>query len=123
MGSGSDYSSFIQHVGVPSLNIGFGGENEGGEYHSIYDSYDHYSKYKDPGFAYGVTLAQTAGRAALRLSEADALPFDFTALHKTVKGYINELMNNVEQMREKAKVENENEEEFETIEIVLLLWR
>jgi len=107
MGSGSDYSSFIQHVGVPSLNIGFGGENEGGEYHSIYDSYDHYSKYKDPGFAYGVTLAQTAGRAALRLSEADALPFDFTALHKTVNGYINELMNNVEQMREKAKVENE----------------
>ena len=107
MGSGSDYSSFIQHVGVPSLNIGFGGENDGGEYHSIYDSYDHYSKYKDPGFAYGVTLAQTAGRAALRLSEADALPFDFTALHKTVKGYINELMNNVEQMREKAKVENE----------------
>jgi N-acetylated-alpha-linked acidic dipeptidase len=107
MGSGSDYSSFIQHVGVPSLNIGFGGENEGGEYHSIYDSYDHYSKYKDPGFAYGVTLAQTAGRAALRLSEADALPFDFTALHKTVKGYITELMNNVEQMREKVKVENE----------------
>jgi N-acetylated-alpha-linked acidic dipeptidase len=107
MGSGSDYSSFIQHIGVPSLNIGFGGENEGGEYHSIYDSYDHYSKYKDPGFAYGVTLAQTAGRAALRLSEADALPFDFTALHKTVKGYITELMNNVEQMREKVKVENE----------------
>jgi N-acetylated-alpha-linked acidic dipeptidase len=107
MGSGSDYSSFIQHVGVPSLNIGFGGENEGGEYHSIYDSYDHYSKYKDPGFAYGVTLAQTAGRAALRLSEADALPFDFTALHKTVKGYITELINNVDQMREKAKVENE----------------
>jgi N-acetylated-alpha-linked acidic dipeptidase len=107
MGSGSDYSSFIQHVGVPSLNIGFGGENDGGEYHSIYDSYDHYSKYKDPGFAYGVTLAQTAGRAALRLSEADALPFDFTALHKTVNGYITELMNNVEQMREKTKVENE----------------
>ena len=94
-------------MGVPSLNIGFGGENEGGEYHSIYDSYDHYSKYKDPGFAYGVALAQTAGRAALRISEADALPFDFTALHKTVKGYITELMMNVEQMREKAKVENE----------------
>ncbi|MEY3539176.1 MAG: hypothetical protein RL188_593 [Bacteroidota bacterium] len=107
MGSGSDYSSFIQHIGVPSLNIGFGGENEGGEYHSIYDSYDHYSKYKDPGFAYGVTLAQTAGRAALRLSEADALPFDFTSLHKTVKGYITELMGSVEQMREKAKLENE----------------
>ena len=107
MGSGSDYSSFIQHVGIPSLNIGFGGENEGGEYHSIYDSYDHYSKYKDPGFAYGVALAQTAGRAALRLSEADALPFNFTDLHKTVKGYIAELLANVDQMREKTKVENE----------------
>ncbi len=107
MGSGSDYSSFIQHVGVPSLNIGFGGENDGGEYHSIYDSYDHYAKYKDPGFAYGVALAQTAGRAALRLSEADALPFDFTDLHKTVKGYITELMGTLDQMREKTKVENE----------------
>jgi N-acetylated-alpha-linked acidic dipeptidase len=107
LGAGSDYSPFFQHLGIPSANIGFGGEGSGGEYHSIYDSYDHYSKYKDPGFAYGVTLAQTAGRAALRLSEADALPFDFTALHKTVKGYITELINNVDQMREKAKVENE----------------
>lgn len=107
MGSGSDYSSFIQHLGVPSLNIGYGGENEGGEYHSIYDSYDNYIRFKDPGFPYSVALAQTSGRAALRLAEADILPFDFTNLHKTIKGYINELTVSVDQLREKAAVENE----------------
>ena len=107
MGSGSDYSSFIQHVGIPSLNIGFGGENEGGEYHSIYDSYDHYARFKDAEFKYGVTLAKTSGRAVLRLSEADVLPFDFTALHKTIKGYITELVSNVDALREKAQVEND----------------
>jgi len=107
MGSGSDYSSFIQHLGVPSLNIGYGGENEGGEYHSIYDSYDNYVRFKDPGFNYGVALAKTSGRAALRLAEADALPFDYRNLHNTIKGYINELIANVDAMREKVKVENE----------------
>ena len=52
MGSGSDYSSFIQHLGIPSLNIGYGGEGEGGEYHSIYDSYDMYRRFKDPTYLY-----------------------------------------------------------------------
>jgi N-acetylated-alpha-linked acidic dipeptidase len=107
MGSGSDYSSFIQHIGVPALNIGYGGEDAGGEYHSIYDSYDNYTRFKDGSFAYGVTLAQTTGRIALRLADADILPFNFTSLHKTVKGYVSELMGMVDQMREKAKVENE----------------
>jgi len=107
MGSGSDYSSFIQHLGVPALNIGYGGENPGGEYHSIYDSYDHYSRFKDVEFKYGVTLAKTSGRAVLRLSEADILPFDYTSLHKTIKGYITELISNVDALREKAQVEND----------------
>ena len=107
MGSGSDYSSFIQHLGVPSLNIGYGGENPGGEYHSIYDSYDHYARFKDVEFKYGVTLAKTTGRAVLRLSEADILPFDYTLLHKTIKGYITELISNVDALREKALVEND----------------
>jgi N-acetylated-alpha-linked acidic dipeptidase len=107
MGSGSDYSSFIQHIGIPSLNISFGGEDEGGEYHSIFDSYDHYARFKDPDFVYGVTLAQTAGRAALRLADADVLPFDFTSLHHTIKGYVGELQELVEQQRDKAKAQNE----------------
>ena len=106
LGSGSDYSSFLQHIAVPSLNLGFGGEDNGGEYHSIYDSYDHYSRFKDPGFQYGITLAQTAGRAALRLANADVLPFDFRNLYTTVNGYTNELMELTSQMRESTAIEN-----------------
>jgi N-acetylated-alpha-linked acidic dipeptidase len=107
MGSGSDYSSFLQHLGLPALNIGFGGEDAGGEYHSIYDSYDHYSKFKDPGFVYGVALAKTAGRAALRMADAEVLPFDFSRLQKTIAGYMKELSGSVDQLRETTKVENE----------------
>ncbi len=107
MGSGSDYSSFIQHLGIPSLDLGFSGENEGGEYHSIYDSYDDYRRFKDPGFQYGVALSKTAGRAALRMANADALPFDFRSLAKTVNGYVKDLMNQTDQMRATTAVENE----------------
>ena len=107
MGSGSDYSSFIQHLGIPSLDLGFGGENAGGEYHSIYDSYDDYRRFKDPSFAYGVALAKTAGRAALRMADADALPFDFRSLYTTVNGYVKELMEKTVQMREATATENE----------------
>ncbi len=107
MGSGSDYSSFIQHLGIPALNLGYGGEDEGGEYHSIYDSYDDYSRFKDPGFVYGVALSKTAGRAALRMAEADLLPFDFRGLHKTINGYVKDLMGKTDQMRETTAVENE----------------
>ena len=66
LGSGSDYSPFFQHLGIPALNLAFGGEGGGGEYHSVYDSYDHYIRFKDPKFEYGIALAKTAGRATLR---------------------------------------------------------
>jgi N-acetylated-alpha-linked acidic dipeptidase len=107
MGSGSDYSSFIQHVGIPCLNLGFGGEDGGGEYHSIYDSYDLYSKFKDPGFHYGVTLAETAGHAILRMSDADGVPFDFTHLYKTIDTYSKELMDLLKKSRESTVLENQ----------------
>ena len=100
MGSGSDYSSFIQHAGIPALNLGFGGEDEAGEYHSIYDSYDMYVRFKDPGFHYGVALAETAGHAVLRMAEADGLPFDFTHLYKAVDSYVSELIDLLNSMRE-----------------------
>ncbi len=106
MGSGSDYSSFIQHAGIPALNIGYSGEDPGGEYHSIYDSYDDYSKFKDPGFAYGVALSKTAGRAALRMADAEVLPFDFRSLTKTVNEYVKDLMNKTDQLRESTAAEN-----------------
>ena len=106
MGSGSDYSSFIQHAGIPALNIGYGGEDNGGEYHSIYDSYDLYRKFKDPGFQYGVTLAETSGHAVLRMANADVVPFDFTHLYKTIDGYSKELITLLDNERAFTEIEN-----------------
>lgn len=111
LGSGSDYSSFLQHLGIPSLNLGFGGEDEGGEYHSIYDSYDLYRRFKDPTFDYGVTLAQLAGYTTLRLANAPIVPFDFTDLCTTIGGYTKELMTMTDNLREATLVENQLLEE------------
>jgi N-acetylated-alpha-linked acidic dipeptidase len=91
LGSGSDYTPFIQHAGIAALNIGFGGENSGGEYHTIYDTYEHYKRFKDPDLAYGIALAKTAGRIVLRLANAEVLPFEFEAWHTTVEGYLTEI--------------------------------
>ncbi|MCY7420533.1 MAG: folate hydrolase, partial [Chitinophagaceae bacterium] len=107
LGSGSDYSSFLQHIGIPSLNLGFGGEDDGGEYHSIYDSYDNYARFKDPGFNYGVALSKTAGHAALRMANANVLPFDFRSLQKTIDGYVSNLTSQLDQMRESTIVDNQ----------------
>jgi N-acetylated-alpha-linked acidic dipeptidase len=107
LGSGSDYSPFIQHLGIPSLNIGFGGEDDGGEYHSTYDSYDHYTKFKDPTFEYGIALAKTAGRITLRLTSAGKLPFDFVAFHRTVQTYLTEVISLLDNLRDETDVENQ----------------
>lgn len=107
LGSGSDYSPFIQHLGIPALNIGFGGEDDGGEYHSIYDSYDLYKRFKDPKFEYGIALAKTAGRMTLRLVNSNVLPFDFKGFYNTVNGYANEVTALLENMRESTEVENQ----------------
>ncbi|HEY8971023.1 MAG TPA: M28 family peptidase, partial [Puia sp.] len=107
LGSGSDFSAFLQHAGIPSFNLGFGGEDPGGEYHSIYDSYDDYRRFKDPGFQYGVALAKTAGRTTLRMADAGLLPFDFRCLYKTVSGYAGELTSLVDQMRENTALSNQ----------------
>lgn len=107
MGSGSDYSSFLQHLGVPSLDVGFGGEDAGGEYHSIYDSYDDYTRFKDPGFNYGVALSQTAGHTVLRLANTVTLPFDYRKLYETVNGYVNELTELSGSLRESTSIENQ----------------
>jgi len=107
LGSGSDYSPFLQHLGIPCFNLGFGGESSGGEYHSIYDSYDDFRRFKDPSFQYGVALARTAGRVTLRMADAPVLPFDFRAFYRTVSGYMNELIGLVDQMRETTALTNQ----------------
>lgn len=106
LGSGSDYSPFFQHLGIPSLNFGFGGEDGGGDYHSIYDSYDDYTRFKDPGFVYDATLASVTGRATLRMANADVLPFDFRSLYSTINKYAAELNELANQMRESTAAEN-----------------
>lgn len=107
LGSGSDYTPFLQHLGIASINAGFGGENGGGEYHSIYDSYDDYTRFKDPQFAYGGVLAKVMGRATMRLANADILPFEFGHFAKTIDGYLNEIMSMSDKMRADTKVHNE----------------
>lgn len=106
LGAGSDWGGFLQFLGIASMNISFGGEGNGGEYHSIYDSYDMFTRFKDPGFQYGVTLSKTAGRTMLRLANAEVLPVDFTSFHKTVSEYTAELKTLLENMRAETEAEN-----------------
>ncbi|CAN5544964.1 transferrin receptor-like dimerization domain-containing protein [soil metagenome] len=106
LGAGSDYSPFIQHLGITSIDLGFGGENAGGEYHSIYDSYDNYIRFKDPKFNYGIALAKTAGRTLLRFANADVLPMDFGSFYKTVNDYATEVKTLLDGMRSDTETEN-----------------
>jgi N-acetylated-alpha-linked acidic dipeptidase len=100
LGSGSDYSAFLQHLGVASLNLGFSGEeDQNGVYHSRYDSFDHYVRFGDPGFAYGVALSKVAGHTMLRLADADALPLRFSDFSDTLDRYLSDLHKKVETAR------------------------
>jgi len=107
LGSGSDYSSFLQHLGVPTLNIGYGGEGSGGEYHSIFDSYDDYRRFKDPGFVYSLALSKTIGHTVLRMADADLLPFDFRNLAATIERYVKEVSDLSNTTRENTAMENQ----------------
>ena len=98
---------FLQHLGIPTLSFVFGGEDAGGEYHSIYDSYDNFVRFKDPGFKYGVALSQVVGRTVLRLADADIFPFDFRSLQKTISTYLEEVIHLSDQLREENEVENQ----------------
>ena len=91
LGSGSDYTPFLQHAGIASANLAFGGEGRGGSYHTLYDTYEHYSRFRDPGFAYGVALADLAGTSILRLANAPVLPFRFSGLADNLAYYLGQI--------------------------------
>ena len=92
LGSGSDFTPFLQYLGIASLAIEYGGEaDQGGVYHSNYDSFDHYVRFGDPGFVYGIAEAQTIGHTVLRVADADVLPFQFASFADTIDGYLTEL--------------------------------
>jgi N-acetylated-alpha-linked acidic dipeptidase len=103
LGSGSDYTPFLQHLGIASIDLGFKGEDaDAGIYHSAYDSYAHFIKFGDPKFAYGVAMAETAGRIVLRAGDADIIPMRFGALAAAVEGYVSEIQRLFEFERSQA---------------------
>jgi N-acetylated-alpha-linked acidic dipeptidase len=111
LGSGSDYTVFLDHLGIASLNLGFGGESDGGIYHSIYDDFYWYTHFGDPDFSYGRTLAQTVGTAVLRLADADVLPYDFTDFADTIHRYVDELEKLLKDKQEEVREQNQELEE------------
>jgi N-acetylated-alpha-linked acidic dipeptidase len=90
-GSGSDYTVFLDHLGIASLNLGYGDEDGGGIYHSIYDDFYWYTHFSDTDFSYARALSQTVGTAVLRLAGADLLPYDFSDFADTTRKYTDEL--------------------------------
>ncbi len=111
LGSGSDYSSFIDHLGIASLNLGYGGEDQGGIYHSIYDDFYWFTHFSDTAFVYGRALAQVAGISVLRLANADLLPFAFTNLAETVQSYVKDLQSLRDRRAEQIAERNRQIEE------------
>lgn len=106
LGAGSDYSPFFQHLGINCMDIGFGGEDNDGQYHSIYDSYALFTRFKDPGFAYGVTLSKTAGRVMMRMANADIIPIDFNTFYKTLNDYSNDVKTLLDNTRAGSETQN-----------------
>jgi N-acetylated-alpha-linked acidic dipeptidase len=97
LGSGSDYTPFLQHLGVPSTDMGFGGEY--GVYHSAYDSFYWMAHFGDPTFAYHVTAARLWGTLALRLADAPGLPLDYRDYALQIRDYFNESMKTARQRK------------------------
>ncbi|MEE8586638.1 MAG: M28 family peptidase, partial [Acidobacteriota bacterium] len=106
LGSGSDYSAFLQHLGLPTLNLSFGGESPSGEYHTMFDTFDFYTRYIDPQLDYSAALAKLCGRLSLRLANAHILPFDFQGTSQAVSGYVSEVMQLADQRRREVEHHN-----------------
>jgi N-acetylated-alpha-linked acidic dipeptidase len=111
LGSGSDYTAFLQHDGVASMNIGFAGEDGGGIYHSIYDDFYWYTHFSDTDFVYCRALAQLGGTAVMRLADAELLPFEFSDFADTVQMYIKELKALAQKMQDDIRERNREIEE------------
>jgi len=100
LGSGSDYTPFLQHLGLTTLSIEYKGEEEqDGVYHSNYDSFDHYVRFGDPTFAYGIAEAETVGHTVLRMADAPVLPLQFSGFASTMRDYVDQLHKLVEEKR------------------------
>ena len=103
LGSGSDYTAFVDHLGIASLDLGYGGEDGGGIYHSVYDDFYWYTHFSDKDFSYGNALAQTTGTAVLRIADTDLLPFDFGDFTDTIQRYLSEIKKLQTTMRDEVR--------------------
>ena len=91
-GAGSDFGVFVHHLGVPTIDLGYGGEgSSAGVYHSAYDTFEHHSRFVDPGFVYDALLAKTVGRLVIRLADADLPQQQETDFADAVTGYLDEI--------------------------------
>jgi len=106
LGSGSDYTAFLDHLGIASLNIGYGGEDGGGIYHSIYDDFYWFTHFSDTDFSYGRALSQTGGTAVIRLADAELLPYDFSNFAETIRKYLGELKKLLTTLQDQIKERN-----------------
>jgi N-acetylated-alpha-linked acidic dipeptidase len=105
LGAGSDYSAFLQHLGIPSLDLAFGGEGGGGgSYHSAYDTFYHVTKFDDPGLIYGAVLSKMVGRLVLRAADAPRVPARYADFATTVSRYVDEVKKLAADQREKDRV-------------------
>ncbi len=111
LGSGSDWTVFLDHLGVASLDLSYGDEDGGGIYHSIYDDFYWYTHFSDTDFTYCRALSQTAGTAVMRLADADLLPYDFTGLADTIHRYLDELQRLLQTKKDEAVERNQELQE------------
>jgi N-acetylated-alpha-linked acidic dipeptidase len=111
LGSGSDYTVFLDHLGIATLDLGFGDEDGGGIYHSIYDDFYWYTHFSDTDFSYGRALAQTVGTAVMRMADADLLPYEFTDLADTVHRYLDELQKLLKDKQDQVSERNKEMDE------------
>jgi N-acetylated-alpha-linked acidic dipeptidase len=104
MGSGSDYTPFIQHLGITTLGVAYEGEeDQNGVYHSLYDSFDHYVRFGDPGFAYALTESKTVGRVVLRMATAPVLPLQFQGVADAIDRYVKDIHKLADERRKKSE--------------------
>ncbi|MGB9430677.1 MAG: transferrin receptor-like dimerization domain-containing protein, partial [Candidatus Acidiferrum sp.] len=107
LGGGSDHAPFINFAGIASLGIGYGGEDHGGIYHSIYDDFYWYTHFSDYDFVYSRALCQTGGTAMMRMADADLLPFQFADFADDVKMYVKEVEKFAGQQRDEIQEKNQ----------------
>jgi N-acetylated-alpha-linked acidic dipeptidase len=111
LGSGTDFTGFIDHLGIATIDLEYGGEDEGGIYHSIYDDFYWYTHFSDTEFVYGRALAQTVGSSVMRLADAEVLPFDFVDFADTVEMYSKELEKLLADKQEEIRERNQEIDE------------